>query len=93
MSKFSFAIVLVCIAIGVESATNNIRPGSCGQSSVSQRFNRIVGGVEARQGSVPFIVSLRVNNWHGCGGTLVRVSPNREESDIVITAAHCIRGK
>jgi len=76
--------------------TGNIRPGTCGQSSVAMRnsrgLNRIVGGVEARPHSIPFIVSLRTDyNWHYCGGTLIRVS-DKDESDIVVTAAHCMNG-
>lgn len=55
------------------------------------RAHRIVGGVEARPHSMPYIVSLRSprSNFHFCGGTLVRVS-DKDESDIVITAAHCM---
>ncbi|NBD08955.1 trypsin-like serine protease [Corallococcus sp. c25j21] len=49
----------------------------------------IVGGVEARPGSHPWIVSLQQYGSHFCGGTLIRVG-NREESDIVLTAAHCV---
>jgi len=45
---------------------------------------RIVGGVEARPGSHPWIVSLQ-SSWgdHFCGGTIVA-------EDTVITAAHCV---
>jgi transmembrane serine protease 3 len=50
---------------------------------------RIVGGVEARPGSNPWIVSLQNYGMHFCGGTLIRVN-NKDESDIVITAAHCV---
>jgi len=63
---------------------------TCGQSPnmrlnrlYDSRGNRIVGGVEARQGSHPWIVSLQYGSSHFCGGTLI--SP-----DIVITAAHCL---
>ncbi|UYI12737.1 serine protease [Myxococcus xanthus] len=49
----------------------------------------IVGGVEARPGSHPWIVSLQQYNNHFCGGSLIRVG-NKEESDIVVTAAHCV---
>jgi transmembrane serine protease 3 len=87
---------------GDSGSTTNIRPGSCGQASVPQRvsrsylqnkvnFQRIVGGNEARPHSIPFIVSLRSNNWHFCGGTLIRVN-NKDESDIVVTASHCMGG-
>jgi len=47
-------------------------------------------GNEAIKHSVPWIVSLRVPNGHVCGGTLIRVRPDREETDIVVTAAHCM---
>ncbi|RKH20553.1 serine protease [Corallococcus sp. CA047B] len=49
----------------------------------------IVGGVEARPGSHPWIVSLQNNGSHFCGGSLVRIGA-REESNIVLTAAHCV---
>jgi len=81
--------------------TGNIKPGSCGQSDVPQKAThsfltrkrpnqRIVGGNMANEHSIPFIVSLRSWDFHYCGGTLVRVSEKVDESDIVITAAHCI---
>ncbi|PTL76207.1 serine protease [Vitiosangium sp. GDMCC 1.1324] len=50
----------------------------------------IVGGVEARPGSHPWIVSLQQYGSHFCGGSLIRVSPTVEASDIVVTAAHCV---
>jgi len=63
---------------------------TCGQSPQmrpNRRYDpegqRIVGGVEARPGSHPWIVSLQMGGSHFCGGTLVA-------PDIVITAAHCV---
>jgi len=50
---------------------------------------RIVGGVEARPNSHPWIVSLQQGRSHFCGGTLIRVGP-KNETDIVVTAAHCV---
>jgi len=50
---------------------------------------RIVGGVEARPGSHPWIVSLGTSNSHFCGGTLINVG-NDQQTDIVVTAAHCL---
>jgi len=81
-----------------DSATN-IPPGTCGQTQTDpmsgrRSLHRIVGGNEAKLHSNPWIVSLRVGFEphrmpHDCGGTLIRVSDTVEETDIVITAAHC----
>lgn len=48
-------------------------------------FERIVGGKDAAEKEVPFIVSLRKYGQHYCGGTIVNQS-------WVVTAAHCIDG-
>ncbi|WP_228557347.1 trypsin-like serine protease [Myxococcus sp. AB025B] len=52
-------------------------------------MQEIVGGVEARPGSWPWIVSLQQGGSHFCGGSLIRVG-SRQETDIVLTAAHCV---
>ncbi|QAT84830.1 S1A family peptidase [Corallococcus coralloides] len=70
----------------------------CGGSEIEQTpietvghtDQEIVGGVEARPNSHPWIVSLQQDGSHICGGSLVRVSATQEESDIVLTAAHCV---
>lgn len=52
---------------------------------------RIVNGVEARSGEVPYQAELKYN-WYAdvfrgyCGGAFIR-------KDIVITAAHCMKDK
>ncbi|MFP2902442.1 serine protease [Corallococcus sp. 4LFB] len=56
---------------------------------VGHTAQEIVGGIEARPNSFPWIVSLQQYGSHFCGGSLVRVG-NKEESDIVLTAAHCV---
>ncbi len=45
---------------------------------------RIVGGEDANKADVPFIVSLRKNGQHYCGGSFIN-------KDWIITAAHCIK--
>jgi len=54
---------------------------------------RIVGGETARPKSIPWIVSIRHRDLdfkHFCGGSLIRVNPNVEATDIVVTASHCV---
>jgi len=89
MAKFTFALIALMASIGAALSQ------SCGQST-SMRANRkyrddqrIVGGVEARPNSHPWIVSLQQGRSHFCGGTLIRIG-NKEQTDIVVTAAHCV---
>jgi transmembrane serine protease 3 len=92
MAKLTLAFIALmasfCVVLGQK----------CGQTTTPMRPNRrydpegqrIVGGVEARPGSHPWIVSMQQYGSHFCGGTLIRVSDKKEQSDIVVTAAHCV---
>lgn len=51
---------------------------------------RVINGQIAKAHSWPWIVIQEKNGNIFCGGTLIRVSDNLEESDIVLTAAHCV---
>jgi len=89
-------IILICLILASSIAVALTQ--TCGQSPkmrMNRRYDpegqRIVGGVEARPGSHPWIVSLQLGpkGSHVCGGTLIRAG-KQEESDIVVTAAHCL---
>ncbi|CAF3322035.1 unnamed protein product, partial [Rotaria sp. Silwood2] len=55
----------------------------CGQNNVALFPSRIIGGVDAVEGSWPMIASLRLpDESHRCGGTLLSES-------FILTAAHC----
>jgi len=81
---------LFLVLIAVTASFTATFGQQCGQSA-SMRPNRrydpdgqrIVGGVEARPHSHPWIVSLQQGSSHFCGGTLIA-------PDIVVTAAHCV---
>jgi len=67
----------------------------CGQQKVGQnlltrlfndRNGRIVNGVEASPGEFPWMVSIKFNGNHWCGGSLIH-------RNWVLTAAHCVDKK
>ncbi|XP_030590040.1 chymotrypsin-like elastase family member 2A [Archocentrus centrarchus] len=59
----------------------------CGTPTYPPILNKVVGGIDARQHSWPWQVSLQYksgsNFYHTCGGSLI-------SSQWVVTAAHCI---
>lgn len=44
---------------------------------------RIVGGQNAKNNQFPYQISLRLNNFHTCGGSII-------SKNYIITAAHCV---
>ncbi|XP_030056813.1 ovochymase-2 isoform X2 [Microcaecilia unicolor] len=79
-----------CLRLNHAAPLDPNQDRSCCQSPLESRslnrlnlFHRIVGGTQARPGLFPCLASLKRNNKHFCGGTIV--SANR-----IITAAHCV---
>ncbi|XP_065283434.1 serine protease 33-like [Dermacentor albipictus] len=73
------ACLLICTPF-VDAAFR--RSGRCGRQLV--RRSRIVGGRDAYDGEFPWIVSLRINGQHECGGTIIG-------KRWILTAAHCLQ--
>jgi len=74
--------------------------GTCGQVPIDDetvklphQYKRTVEhvwkGIKVRNHSIPWIVSLRNATGHWCGGSVLRVN-SKDESDIIVTAAHCV---
>lgn len=63
-----------------------ISPVACAAVPLQPRWNdtvRIIGGVDAQQDDVPYIVSVQRMSQHTCGGSLL-------DATTVLTAAHCV---
>ncbi|CAF0872210.1 unnamed protein product [Adineta steineri] len=84
----TFFLRLIFIQVGFTAVTTTttyscLSNATCGCSLNSAVLTKIVGGEQAGTDTWGWIVSLRVNNNHICGGSLI-------SSTIVLSAAHCL---
>ncbi|CBX98733.1 hypothetical protein IAQ61_007643 [Plenodomus lingam] len=74
----TLAVPAICIAAAIPTPQDPVEP-----DFPEEQAEDIVGGVAARAGDVPYIVSVALNGQHWCGGSLLN-------ANTVVTAAHCI---
>ncbi|XP_038614700.1 transmembrane protease serine 11C-like [Tachyglossus aculeatus] len=72
-----------------KEAAENLLNNCCGRRTVKQSTilpigDRIAGGLDAQEGEWPWQASLKQNNVHRCGATLI-------SNSWLVTAAHCFR--
>jgi len=87
-------ILLLAIAlIFVQQSTASV---GCGRQAPSYSpllggpKLRIINGQQTKPHSWPWALSFQYNQGQKCGAALLRVKDNVEESDIALTAAHCV---
>lgn len=72
----------MCSAVAQSMSYSCSINSTCGCSLQSAILTKIIGGETARDDTWGWAVSIRANNIHSCGGSLI--APN-----LVLTAAHC----
>ncbi|XP_044126103.1 LOW QUALITY PROTEIN: ovochymase-2-like [Bufo gargarizans] len=91
-SIFPIMMLTVMIGVGRGVTDSSGRVSRCGErpaanASVSYGLlSRIVGGTSAVKGESPWMVSLKRDGKHFCGGTII-------SDKYVLTAAHCVLEK
>jgi secreted trypsin-like serine protease len=81
------AFLLICWISVVRSQgqyqCNVTAPCGCSPSKPTTILNRIVGGENAQKDAWPWMVSIRKDGEHLCGGSIL-------DSQFILTAAHCL---
>lgn len=94
-------ISLILCFIAVSSFRTALVNGQCGQSLVRPQLPqsapakaRIINGSPAVPNSWPWTVHIFYESGDGqgfmCGGSLINPSGSNGQSDMVLTAAHCV---
>ncbi|KAF2367065.1 Serine proteases trypsin domain [Trinorchestia longiramus] len=80
--KTSIISSFIAMAALLSTAMGNINMAdvTCGRSVM--RSSRVKGGHAAKVGEFPWMVSIRINGGHFCGGVLIH-------NKFVLSAAHC----
>ena len=84
----SWLMLLLCLLIqmrisSLQSMNDSCSSNStCGCSLKSTILTKILGGEIAREDTWRWAISIRSNNYHTCGGSLIT-------SNLILTAAHC----
>uniref|UniRef100_A0A3P8YIQ5 Ovochymase 2 n=1 Tax=Esox lucius TaxID=8010 RepID=A0A3P8YIQ5_ESOLU len=71
-----------CLNMGISDHLSDAKCGTPLVRNLLDHSLRIVGGLEARYGSHPWLVSLRFRGSHFCGGAILT-------DHWILTAAHC----
>jgi len=91
--KLVFVIlILLMVTYSIFCSPSNPRCGKQNHQPYVGRHKRFINAKEAKRHSWPWIVNVLVDEKHNCGGTLLP-SFSDKETDIVLTAAHCILHK
>jgi trypsin len=77
---FFFSCFLIQISFTTYSCSSN---STCGCSLNPVILTKIIGGEDVRNDTWGWAVSIRLQNTHICGGSLI-------SSQLILTAAHCL---
>lgn len=81
--KFFFGFIAIFLL--THCAPTNQEKRAASVTSDAEVLNPYIVGGSVAPSPIPWMASLRVNNWHFCGGTLIH-------KKYVLTAAHCNLG-
>lgn len=90
MIKMTMLNILLAVCLTFSFSFFHITEAqSCGRPNVQPSRHRIANGDEAKPHSWPWTIYL-TSSVGACGGSLIDPDGNGVQSDIVLTASHCI---